>query len=121
MQGAVIENEIGGSLKSKVAIFFALLISTGGVIAALHFVNSYGPRCPHSPSNACINNLRQLDGAKQQWALEKRKGTNDVPSVAEISPYVFHQEIPKCPVGGVYTLGPVGENPRCSITGHVLQ
>src|SRR5882672_5493947 len=121
MQGAVIENEIGGSAKSKVAIFFALLISTA-VIAGLPFIGAgHYCRCPHSPSSACINNLRQLDGAKQQWALEKRKGTNDVPSVAEISPYVFHQEIPKCPVGGVYTLGLVAESPRCSITGHVLQ
>jgi hypothetical protein len=117
----VIENEIGSSTKSKVAIFFALVASAGGVIAALHFVNCYGPRCPHSPTAGCINNLRQIDGAKQQWALEKQKGTNDVPSVNDISPFMLHEEMPKCPVGGVYTLGPVRENPRCSITGHVLQ
>jgi hypothetical protein len=115
----VIENEIGSSTKSKVAIFFALVASAGGVIAALHFVNCYGPRCPHSPTAGCINNLRQIDGAKQQWALEKQKGTNDVPSVSDISAYL-HQEIPKCPVGGVYTLGQVGGSPRCSIAGHVL-
>ncbi len=101
-------------------MFFALLVSTGGVIAALRFVNSFGPRFPHAPRTTCINNLRQIDGAKQQWALDKQKGTNDVPSVTDISPYIFHQEIPKCPVGGIYTLGPVGENPRCSIVGHKL-
>jgi hypothetical protein len=117
----VIENEIGGSRKVKAVIFFALLVSIGGVIAGLHFVNSYGgPHFPHSPSTACINNLRQIDGAKQEWALEKHKGTNDVPVPADISPYLLHQEIPKCPVGGVYTLGPVAESPRCSIAGHVL-
>jgi general secretion pathway protein G len=118
----VIENEIGGSRKVRAIIFVALLVSTGGVVAALHFVNSYcSLRCPHSPSTACINNLRQIDGAKMQWALEKRKGTNDVPTAADISPYLIHQEIPKCGVGGVYTLGAVAESPRCSITGHVLQ
>ena len=114
----MIENEIGGSTKSKLAIFFALLVSTG-VIAALPFFGRPGHHCRQPPSSICINNLRQLDGAKLQWSLEKRKGTNDVPSVAEISPYL-HQEVPKCPVGGVYTLGPVAETPRCSITGHVL-
>jgi hypothetical protein len=117
----VIENEIGGSRKVRAVVFFALLLSTGGLIAALHFVNSYGPRCPHSPSTTCINNLRQIDGATQQWALEKRKGTNDIPSALDISPYIFHQEIPKCPVGGVYTLGPVGGSPRCSVIAHVLK
>ena len=115
----MIENEIAGSTRNKVAIFFALVVSTG-VIAALPFVdNKYHCRCPHSPSNACINNLRQIDGAKQQWAFEKQKGTNDVPSVRDISPYI-HQDMPKCPVGGIYALGPVGKNPRCSVSGHVL-
>jgi hypothetical protein len=117
----VIENEIGGSRRLRAVIVVALLVSSVGVIAALHFVNSYGgPHFPHSPSSACINNLRQIDGAKQQWALEKRKGTNDVPAAVDISPYLFHQEIPKCPLGGVYTLGPVAASPRCSIKGHEL-
>ena len=116
----MIENEIGGSGKLRAVTFVALLVSTVGVIASLHLVNSYGRHCPH-PTSTCINNLRQIDGAKQQWALEKRKGTNEVPSVAEISAYMFHVEMPKCPVGGVYTLGPVAESPRCSVKGHVLQ
>ena len=118
----MIENEIGGSRKARAVVLFALIVSTGGVIAALHFVGSRcGYHCPRSPSASCINNLRQIDGAKQQWALENRKGTNDIPSVADISPYLFQQEIPKCPVGGVYTLGQVAESPRCSVKGHVLQ
>jgi hypothetical protein len=54
-----------------------------------------------------------------QWVLEKRKGTNDIPSMTDISEYI-HGGVPKCPVGGVYTLGPVAESPRCSIKGHVL-
>jgi hypothetical protein len=38
-------------------------------------------------SNSCINNLRQLDGAIQQWALENKKGTNDNVTIADITPY----------------------------------
>jgi|ERR1041385_5543068 hypothetical protein len=116
----MIENEIG-STKSKLAIFFALLVSTA-VIAALPLIGTrHCYRCPLPASTTCINNLRQVDGAKQQWALEKRKATNDVPSVGDISPYVRNQQIPKCPAGGIYTLGSVDEVPRCSLKDHRLQ
>ena len=115
----MIENEIGGSGKARAVVFFALIVSTGGVIVALHYVSSYGPRCRHLPSSTCINNLRQIDGAKLQWALEKTKGTNDVPFVKDIAQHI-PGGVPNCPVGGVYTLGPVAESPRCNIAGHAL-
>jgi len=91
------------------------------LIAALPFVwrKFVYTRCAFPASSACINILRQIDGAKQQWALEKRKETNDIPSMIDIAQYI-HGGIPKCPVGGVYTLGPVAESPRCSISGHSL-
>jgi hypothetical protein len=41
-----------------------------------------------SAVNVCMNNLRQLDGAKNQWALEGGKTTNDTPSWEEIWPYL---------------------------------
>jgi hypothetical protein len=74
-------------------------------------------------SNACINNLRLIDAAKQQWALEKGKSTNDTPSWADLQPYCSREgvgEIPKCPNGGHYTLGKVGANPTCSFPSHYL-
>jgi hypothetical protein len=74
--------------------------------------------------NACINNLRQIDAAKQQWALENGKKASDTPTEADIKPYIkldADGNLPKCPAGGKYTLGKVGENPTCSIPGHVLQ
>jgi hypothetical protein len=114
----VIENEIGGSLKSKATLFFALLFLTGALIA-VPFVRSNIRVCAYPAISECINNLRQLDGAKCQWALEKRKGTNDIPSMTDIAQYV-RGGVPKCPGGGVYTLGPVAESPRCSIKGHVF-
>jgi hypothetical protein len=69
--------------------------------------------------NACVNNLRQLDGAKQQWQLENRKTTNDIPTFADVAPYM---KLPfYCPQGGTYIVGRVGEPPRCSIGGrHAL-
>jgi hypothetical protein len=73
--------------------------------------------------NACINNLRQIDAAKQQWALEKNKTEAAVPTVQDIAPYLkldANGNIPGCPSGGTYTLNAVGELPSCSIPGHVL-
>jgi outer membrane lipoprotein-sorting protein len=70
--------------------------------------------------NACINNLRQIDGAKNEFALEKGKKTGDTVAEADIAPYIRGGILPTCPSGGTYTIGKVGENPTCSIPGHVL-
>jgi chromosome segregation ATPase len=70
--------------------------------------------------NACINNLRQIDGAKQQWALENNKTAAALPTVQELLPYFPDDVIPVCPAGGIYTLNAVGQPPTCSIPGHVL-
>jgi len=73
--------------------------------------------------NACINNLRLIDAAKQQWALENKKLAADIPTMEDLKPYVgrgANAELPTCPEGGVYTVGAVGEKPACNIPGHVL-
>lgn len=70
--------------------------------------------------NACINQLRQLDGAKQQWALENKKTVNDTPTAKDVAPYVGGGVIPKCPAGGTYTINAVAATPTCSIRGHAL-
>jgi hypothetical protein len=78
-----------------------------------------------SGSNPCINNLRQIDGAKQQWALNNGKSTNDTPRWEDIVPYLNlgrgrEGTIPKCPHGGTYTIGKVGEDPKCTYPEHKL-
>jgi cellobiose-specific phosphotransferase system component IIC len=80
-----------------------------------------------SAVNACMNNLLQLDRAKNQWALEGSKTTNDTPSWEEIWPYLgsggTNGITLTCPKGGTYILGRVGEHPRCSMggLGHTLE
>jgi uncharacterized protein (DUF3084 family) len=69
---------------------------------------------------ACINNLRLIDGAKNQWALEHQKGPDAVPLPQEIAPYLPNGQIPQCPAGGRYTLNAVNQAPTCSIAGHSL-
>jgi len=69
---------------------------------------------------ACINNLRQLDGAKQQWALENRQPAEAIPDPADLEPYLRDPAVWNCPAGGVYTLNAVGTPPTCGVPGHAL-
>jgi hypothetical protein len=68
----------------------------------------------------CINNLRQLDGAKQQWALENRQPAEAIPDPADLEPYLRDAAVWNCPAGGVYTLNAVGLPPTCGVPGHAL-
>jgi len=70
--------------------------------------------------NTCINNLRMIDGAKQQWALEKSKPADAVPRPEDLLPYLKDSVFPSCPDGGVYYLNSVEAVPACTIQGHVL-
>jgi hypothetical protein len=73
-------------------------------------------RARTSPSSlGCIANLQTLEGAKQTWALERNKSTNDTPTWEEVKPYF--KGVLSCPNGGVYTLGRVGAPPQCSLGG----
>jgi hypothetical protein len=73
-----------------------------------------------SPLNACLNNLREIDAAKQQWALENSKADSAVPTAQELLPYLADGLFPVCPAGGTYTINAVNVPPTCSIPGHVL-
>ncbi|MDB6025008.1 MAG: hypothetical protein JWM68_1231 [Verrucomicrobiales bacterium] len=68
--------------------------------------------------NSCINNLRQLDGATDQWAIENKKANGDLVTANDISPYL--KKYPQCASGGTYTVGPVGTSPTCTTPGHAL-
>ena len=69
--------------------------------------------------NICINNLRQIDGAIQQWALETSKVANSRVTMADIDPYLKLKPL-TCPANGIYTLTTVAAPPTCSIPGHIL-
>jgi hypothetical protein len=69
----------------------------------------------------CIGNLRQIEGAKQQWAQENKKQPTDSPTAADLDPYLksgFSSLV--CPAGGTYAIKAAGETPTCSVAGHQL-
>lgn len=64
----------------------------------------------------CINNLRQIDSAKEQWALATLAATGAVDEVA-VNDYIKGGG-PSCPGNGTYDYNPVSVLPACSIPGH---
>ncbi|GEM_PF-2184601 len=79
--------------------------------------------CVGSQKNTCIANLKQLDGAKQQWALDHKKGDEDSPLPSELfGSSLYIKVAPTCPLNGRYYIGSVAELPRCSceMEGHTL-
>jgi len=75
----------------------------------------------HPCSSACINNLRQLDGAKEQWALENQKTATDTPTMVDlVGTDKYIKVTPQCPGNGTYTLGNMSTKPTCSVSAHTL-
>jgi len=76
---------------------------------------------PHSGPNTqawCYNNLRKIDAAKQQLALELGLTNGSVVTLQQISKYINGgSESLKCFDGGTYIIGPIGTEPRCTIHG----
>ena len=70
--------------------------------------------------NTCLNNLRLIDAAKQQWALEKNKPDEAVPGARDLLPYLKNGVFPACPGEGQYSINAVGLLPACSVPSHVL-
>ena len=64
-----------------------IVVAIIGLLAAIAIPNFVRARST-SQMNACINNLRQIDSAKQQWALEKGKTTTDTPLDTDLCVYV---------------------------------
>ncbi|MFO1501837.1 MAG: type II secretion system protein [Verrucomicrobiota bacterium] len=96
-----------------------IVVAIIGLLAAIAIPNFSKARST-AQRNACINNLRQIDGAKQMWATENRKTDADVPTEADVAAYLKGNAMPICPGNGKYTVKSVGENPTCDAPGHAL-
>jgi hypothetical protein len=104
------------SRKAKVLIgllFFGFSL----FVAAIVVIYSTGRSI--SPANRCLNNLRQIDAAANEFGLEKNLKTGDkINFPDDLTPYIkLNKEgkIPSCPQGGIYSIKKVGDVPTCSL------
>jgi len=69
----------------------------------------------------CIENLQQIETAKQLWAIETNAAKDDEPDEEDlVGPDLYLKAMPLCPGGGQYDFLTVAERPTCTIAGHVL-
>ena len=76
-----------------------IVVAIIGLLAAIAIPNLTRARAT-SQTNLCIDNLRMLDAAKQQWALEKGQLSTAVPQGTDIQPYLGRGNgvLPVCPI-----------------------
>ena len=102
-----------------------IVVAIIGLLATIAIPNFVRARTT-SQKNACISNLRQIDGAAQTWALENRKAPGDSYTMDDVRAYLGRDSaggIPTCPAGGTYSpSATVGNPPTCSNPqhGHVI-
>ena len=113
-----------------------IVVAIIGLLATIAIPNFVRARLK-AQQNACINNLRQIDGAKQTWALENKASQTVTPTIANIQPYMgrgINGTAPTCPADSSssfatsYNINDLQTAPSCLImpgvagdtTGHHL-
>jgi len=92
-----------------------IVVAIIGLLAAVAIPNFMRART-QAQTNACIANLKQMDGAKTLWALDGGSGTPNWTDLVT----AYLKAIPSCPANGTYTLNDADSDPTCDQSGHVL-
>lgn len=93
--------------KAFTLVEIMIVVAIIGLLAAIAIPNFVKAR-EIAQLNSIMNNLRIIDGAKDQWALEQKKGTGDtVDDLGVLSEYLKGGTI-KSIVGETYTPGKIG-------------
>ncbi|HEY3862988.1 MAG TPA: prepilin-type N-terminal cleavage/methylation domain-containing protein [Verrucomicrobiae bacterium] len=116
----------GGFTLVEIMIVVAII----GLLAAIAIPNFVTSR-EKAQATSCINNLRCIDNAKQQWAFEQRALDSSTPQGSDLQPYLGRTaggSLPSCPVDGAQTFETsyapqnIGTKPVCLIIAstHIL-
>ncbi len=116
-----IQNRKSGFTLVEIMIVVAII----GLLAAIAIPNFVKARTT-AQTNACIANLKQIQGAIEQWALETKKGPTSAVTLTDISgsssnyiKQAVNTEL-KCPASGTYAVTTVAVNPTCTVAAHTL-
>src|SRR5262245_61384376 len=91
-----------------------IVVAIVGMLSAIAVPTMIRAR-ENAQRNACIANLKQIDGAKATWAMEQKKTSTDVPALTELYGSVnYIRDQPGCPSGGTYDPQQVQNKPTCT-------
>jgi prepilin-type N-terminal cleavage/methylation domain-containing protein len=98
-----------------------IVVAIIGLLAAIAIPNFVKARTT-AQTNACIANLKQIDGAMEQYALEGKLAAGASCTLTAISgdSTKFIKVTPVCPASGTYAVTAIGTTPTCTISGHTL-
>ncbi len=115
-KGHIIRNSKGFTL-----VEIMIVVAIIGLLAAIAVPNFVQARTS-ARRNACINNLRLVEAAKEQTALENNLATGAAVVAADIDPYMKGTTAAViCPADGAqtfatsYAINVVGTNADCNI------
>ena len=100
-----------------------IVVAIIGLLAAIAIPNFVHART-NSQLNACIYNLRQIDGAKQNWGLDNKVLPTTAPADSNIQVYMGRGSdggLPFCPADATatfdnsYVINPMGSAPTCKV------
>ena len=96
-----------------------IVVAIIGLLAAIAIPNFVTAR-QNAQAKGCINNLRQIDAAANQFALEQGRKTGDTITFPDdLTPYIklnSANKVPPCPAGGTYIDAKVGDQPQCTLS-----
>lgn len=114
--------ELKRERKRGFRIAMIIVAVLGVLLYAATIIPCMVPARTTAQKNACIANLKQIDGAIQHWALENHKRGSDAVTTIDILEYLKGSTLPACPLHGVYGVSTVSSTPTCTMSakGHSL-
>ena len=102
-----------------------IVVAIIGLLAAIAIPSFIKARA-EPQAKGCVNNLRIIDAAKEQAAMEL--GWQDAQGIAagsseetNVLAYIKGNTTPQCPANGTYTFGAISTDPSCDVGGsHTL-
>jgi len=86
-----------------------------GILLAIAVPNFIKAR-ESSRAKACVANLKQIESAKEQWAMDTKAATTASPGATDLYGQTnYVRTTPACPSGGTYTIGNMATRPTCTI------